>query len=386
MHWILVALLVGIAGVGIIPAFSQELQLATFQETVQILIDQQFSNNVTASVTLQTTSNQEIRIPSELEQKIRENERIVAVILTNEENCVLGVFEDSCIMINVSRDESEKGIIAIQEDAKSIGNSLIDDVNAVFDTNAKFHSVFVHHRDESNVALETSGVVSGRGTVSAVYTMSREDTQSMYEKISTILLPSVIREAGGFYDIAKKLSSEPNARMTFSIIPIESSSLYQLKLAVDYPDTASELGEKIRPLEFLKTNELKRSDYFSQGFYPLNSLLQVVVLSSEPTHVKQVAPQTLLTEIIGGEKIPTDVTKDGWVFDPDSGDKIDGKYIFGQKFSVKNTELQFALVADIVGSNEKIEEFGIDQSIIVVIIIAVIAGGAAAFYLKGYRK
>ena len=48
----------------------QSPQLSTFQETAQILIDKQISNNVTASITLQSTSNQEIRIPSELEQQI----------------------------------------------------------------------------------------------------------------------------------------------------------------------------------------------------------------------------------------------------------------------------------------------------------------------------
>jgi len=47
--------------------FGQELQLATFQETAQIIIDQQISKNVTSSITLQTTSNQEMKIPSELE-------------------------------------------------------------------------------------------------------------------------------------------------------------------------------------------------------------------------------------------------------------------------------------------------------------------------------
>jgi len=55
-----------------VSAQTESPQLATFQETAQILIDKQISNNVTASITLQSTSNQEIRIPSELEQKILE--------------------------------------------------------------------------------------------------------------------------------------------------------------------------------------------------------------------------------------------------------------------------------------------------------------------------
>ena len=56
--------------------------------------------------------------------------------------------------------------------------------------------------------LETSGVVSGRGIVSVVYTMPMEDTSSMYEKISAMLIPKIIRDGGGFYDVAKDLSFE----------------------------------------------------------------------------------------------------------------------------------------------------------------------------------
>lgn len=364
---------------------AQQLKLATFQETAQILIDQQLTNNVIASITLQSTSNQEIRIPSELEQKLRENERIIAVVLTNEEQCILGVQNEACILVNVSRDESEKGIVAIQEGAKEIGNSVIGDINEVFDTNAKFHSVFVHHKDEVNVALETSGVVSGRGTISAVYTMPLEDTGSMYDKISTILIPNVIRESGGFYDVAKNLASEDTAAMTFSIIPKENSSLYQIKLSVGYPSSASNFSE-VDPLEFLKTNELKRSNYFSEGIYPLNSILQVVILSSESNNVKEVNTNFLPTKIIEGEKIPTDLSINGWIFDPDSGNKIDGKYLFGKKTSVNKNELIFTLSsasAEIIMPTET-SDFG--GSIFIIIIIVVVAGSAAAYYLKGYKK
>jgi hypothetical protein len=39
-------------------AYAQKPQLATFQEIAQVIVDQKLSNNVTASVTLQSTSNQ----------------------------------------------------------------------------------------------------------------------------------------------------------------------------------------------------------------------------------------------------------------------------------------------------------------------------------------
>ncbi|MFB5619271.1 MAG: hypothetical protein ACE5RE_06735, partial [Candidatus Nitrosomaritimum aestuariumsis] len=152
-------------------AFSQDIGLATFQEMAQVIVDKSKSQEVTASVTLQTTSIQEIKIPSDLEKRIRDHERITSIILTNENECVLGVIDESCIMINVQRDPSDKGIIAIQDSTKEVAEQFISDINAVFDTEAKFHSIYVHSDDETNRILETSGVVSGRGTVSAVYVM-----------------------------------------------------------------------------------------------------------------------------------------------------------------------------------------------------------------------
>ncbi len=50
-------------------AIAQEPRLATFQETAQVLFDQQLSKNVTSAITLQTSSNTEIKIPTDLVKK-----------------------------------------------------------------------------------------------------------------------------------------------------------------------------------------------------------------------------------------------------------------------------------------------------------------------------
>ncbi|MEC4848659.1 MAG: hypothetical protein RI100_05670 [Nitrosarchaeum sp.] len=380
--WILfglIGMLIGMTGY----AYSQETNLATFQETAQIIIDKSISQNVTASIALQSTSIQEIKIPAELEQKIREDRRITAIVVTNENHCILGVFDESCIIINVARNPEDKGILAIQNTTKRVASLFIDDVNQALDTEAKFHSVFIQSGDEISKALETSGSISGKGTVSAVYTMPMEDTASMYEKISALLLPREIRDRGGFYEVAKNLSKEENAKMTFSIIPIENKSLLQLKLSVDYPNTASSI-KQINPLELLKTNELKRSEYFSSGFYPLNSILQVVVLSPESTNVSDVRGNIIPTQLVDGEKIPTEITKEGWIFDPEQGKRIQGKFIFGERKSIDKNELIFSLGGSQL-STPKIET-SFDESVVIVIIISVVAIGAAIYYLKGYRK
>ncbi len=378
---ILCLALIMLIGVATGLAYSQEIKHATFQETAQIIIDQSISQNVTASITLQSTSIQEIKIPAELDQEVRDNKRIAAIIFTNQDQCVLGVVNESCIMINVTRDPTDKGIIAIQDSTKEIANLYIDKLNQVFDTNAKFHSVFIHSDGKSNEALETSGIISGKGMISAVYTLPMEDTDSMYEKISAILIPKSIRDSGGFYDVAKNLSSENNAKMTFSWIPLDSKSLFQLKLSVDYPNSAS-ISSEIDPLKFLKVEELKRSEYFDSGFYPLNSIIQVAILSSDNTNVSDVKGNIVPAQIIDGEKIPIEITEQGWIFDPEEGQRIQGKYIFGEKTSVSKEELKFSLG----GENLQQIKQEFDESVIVVIIIAIVAIAAAVFYLKGYKK
>ena len=256
--------------------------------------------------------------------------------------CIRSEHNESCILINVKRNPDDKNFLQVQNRTLQIAEEFIDEINEIFDTKAKLHSTFIHSNDDTSIALETSGVISGRGTISAVYTMPMEDTDSMYEKISAILIPKIIRESGGFYDVAKNLSSQDYSKMTFSIIPTENKSLLQLRLSINYPQMASEINE-ISPLEFLKTNELKRSDYFSSGFYPLNSIIQVVVLESEDTKVSDVKGNITPTQIIDGERIPTDITMKGWVFDPQEGQRIQGKYIFGKDTTVNEKELEFSL-------------------------------------------
>lgn len=375
---IILLIIVGFLANGVHFSYSQDASLATFQETAQVLIDKR-TQEITSSITLQSTSIQEIKIPSELEEKIRNNPRITSVIITNEDQCILGVFDQSCIIINVSRDPTDKGVIEIQDSTKELANQFIDDINQAFDTKSKFHSVFIHSDDELNRALETSGAVSGRGIVSAVYTMPMEDSDSMYEKISAILIPKIIRDGNGFYETAKNLSSEDNSKVTFSIIPLENNSLLQLKLSATFSE-GSEIT-KIEPLKFLSTNELKRSEYFSSGFYPLNSIFQIVILANEPLAISNVSGDLIPTQIIDGEKIPKEFTK-GWVFDPDGGEKIQGKFIFGRDSSITNKDLEFSL-AD---NSQQKQESSFDESIVILVIIIVGGIGAAVYFLKGYKK
>ena len=392
MQWTLPLLLAlwGLAGASAAGhAHSQEMGLATFQESAQVIVDASISYRSTASIVLQSTSVQEIRIPAGLEQEMREDGRVAAVVVTNQDRCVLGVGADrSCVMINVKRDPADAGITAIQESVRGAADAYIGRIGAALGIEPEFHSVFIHTDDESNRALETSGVVSGRGSISAVYTMPMEDTDAMYQKITALLIPREIRDGGGFYDVARGMASDGNAKATFSLIPLDAGSLLQIRLSVDRPIVDRDATE-IRPLEFLGVDRIDRSGYFAGGFYPLNSIIQVVVLSPNGTAVAGVAGNTLPTREVDGEAVPTDVTGDGWVFDPSEGQRIQGKYIFGQRASVTGGELAITLAGAGEppagtppagnGGGEGVQPY------VVLGIIAAAAAAAAAFYLRGYR-
>ena len=291
---ICIAILIIIVGISTNYAYSQEIGLATFQESAQLIVDNKIDQKNTASITLSSSNIQEIKIPMELEQKIRENDRIEAIVLTNQNNCVLGITDESCILINVKRNPEDKGINAIQESTKKIGELFIDEINQLFDTNAKFFQVYIHTSAEVNQEFDTSGTISGEGTVSAVYRMPMEDTDSMYGKISAMLISKQIRDNGGFYDIATDMATEENAKMTFSIIPTETKTLLQLKLSNNTP--IQDIATDINPLEFFKIKDLNRSGYFSTGNYPLNSIFQIIILSNEETKVSDIKGNIITTQ------------------------------------------------------------------------------------------
>jgi len=383
---IFVISIIMVIGISTNYAHSQEIGLSTFQESAQVLIDKKISNKSITSITLLSSNLQEIKIPTELEQKIRENERVQAVVITNQNNCVLGVKDyESCIIINIERNPEDKGINAIQDSTKEIADLYIHEMNQVFDTNAKFFQIYVHTSDETNQALGTSGIISGYRTISAVYTMPMQDTDYMYDKLSSMLLSKSIRDGEGFYNVAKILSEDENAKMSFSIIPSESKSLLQLRISIENPIESQMEGTitKINPLEFFNIENLNRSNYFSSGNYPLNSIFQIVILANDETNVSDVRGNIIPTQMIDGIEIPIEITKKGWIFDPQKGEQIQGKYIFGESTSINENELKFSLG----GSNLQYkEEIKLDESITVVIIITIVSIGAAIFYLKGYKK
>ncbi|MBI3639242.1 MAG: hypothetical protein HY223_02905 [Thaumarchaeota archaeon] len=343
-HIIIFFLVFSILVFNVFSAYAQQPQLASYHEVAQVLIDQKFQNQTTAFIGLESTSPLEMRVPVGLDQKIRNTANITSVTITNAQNCVLGVPKyDSCVLVTIDDPSliESYNITKIQTQSKAIGDSLIGDINSAFHLNSEFNNIYINPKGEFSNALGTSGAVSGNRTISIVYTMSSSKSDYLFDGFTSILLPPQIKDAGGFLDTAKKMSSDYNSSVTFAIIPRTDVSIYQLQVSERFPikNTIS----TINPLDFFGVDKLDRSSYFNTGFFPLNSILQVTLLSNQPHAITGHGGDLVPTQEKNGQTLPSDLTKTGWLFDPSSGNQITAVYLFGTTFSASKNDLTLTI-------------------------------------------
>ena len=385
-------------------ASAQTFEKATFQETATVLYDQKFSDSVIVSIGLETTDNSEFRFSDDLIRKIMENDKIRAVIFTNAGECVIGVTsEQQCIMINFDYQQlkGDGGIRQVQDSAREMSGMLIDDLEQTIGAESEFHSTFIHTVDDTNALLETSGVVSGRGAVSATYVMPKQSTDFLFVDLAGKLIPKNIRDGGGFFDISKELAKEDNSIISLTMIRNGDSNLFMFKVALEREDTSPDTLE-INVLEQFGINDISRSDVFDDRNVPLNSVIQLLVIPDEPSKINAIKTHAItdLTTLEG-------ISKKGWFFSSPVGNLIDAKFLFGQDKAVSYDELQveigpweggdemaFYSVEDIPKQESDTMEELVkedssdveDQSQYAVLGIIIAAGiGAAIFYLKGYK-
>jgi hypothetical protein len=378
-----------------VSAYAQQPQLASYRETASILVDQKVQNQTTASISLASTSTVEMRVPSELIEKIKNTANVTNVAITNADRCVVGVVDQGCIVISIVSPSliETYNITTIQTNARQIGDGLIDSINKAFATDAKFWLVYVNPRGELNNAIGTSGIISGNRTISVVYTMSRPDSAYLFEGLSSILIPKQIRDEGGFFEAANKMAQDSNSTVTFAMTPGQSATLYQLQVSKHIPIKTK--VTTIKPLELLGIDKLERSNYFSVGFFPLNSILEVMAISNDNIAVTNHGGDLAPTTIKNGQKFPADLTKEGWIIDPEAGQKISAIYLFGKTTSITNDQSSLTLgsasaqvqptqnntTIPIIAPPVKSSN---DYSIFV--LIGIIAAGAVAVYIFMKRR
>ena len=381
-------------------ADAQQFEKATLQETATVIFDQKLSKSVIISIGLETTSNDEIRFSDDVIEKINANEKIRSIVFTNVGECVIGVTaEQQCIMINFGYEDlkGDGGIRMVQDSAREMGDLIIDDLNQTFRTDAKFHSTFIHTSDDANTLMKTSGVVSGRGSVSATYVTDKSATDFLFSDLSGVLIPGDIREDGGFYDIMSSIAKDDNAIISISIIPNDDANFINFKVTKEMKDESSDVSS-INVLAQFGIDKISRTDYFDGKNVPLNSVIHLIIIPEEVRKINAIATHAI-TDVTTIENI----MKKGWFLSSPAGEIIDLRFLFGESKTVSADELRVETVpwdmesemtlysVEDIPEEEVVKEQSVNpneedttQYAVLGIIIA-IGIGAAIFYLKGYK-
>ncbi len=374
-----------------VAVYAQQPQLASYRETAHILVDEKVQNKTTAFVTLASTSPVEMRVPADLSLKLQNTANVSSVVITNAQNCVLGIQDQGCVLVNIVSPAliESYNITTIQTNARQVGDTLIDSINKAFALNAQFNNVYVNPKGDLSGALGTSGIVSGNRTISVVYTMSRPDSSYIFDGLTAILIPKQIRDDGGFFNAAQKMAQDSNSTVTFAITPGQGALLYQLQVSKQIPITSQ--VTIVKPLDLLGVDKLEKSSYFDVGFFPLNSILDVTVLSNDNVAVESHGGNLAPFTVKDGQKLPSDLTKSGWIMDPEYGPRISAIYLFGKDTAITSDQAALTLGNTIPTDNQnntvvpQPSPSG-QNNYSMYALIGIVAAGGAAIYLFLKRR
>ena len=327
-------------------------ELHSFQEQLQIIID--YTNSKSRiSVGMLSTNPNDIRFPDYIEQ-ISSNPEIVSFTLTNQFACSPNQIDRGCVIIGIKRDGLGDNLEEIRNNSREIADKIVGE------------GVIVFGVEFDSVTLEARTSIDGKKmTVAKVlYTTNRQATDNLFSALSTLLISSDIRESGGFYDDAVKLSKHNFADFTITLIPLENNSLRSLHVSLTcssqdsvLPDCPGHFDDmfasgNVSPLDVIQNDNISRSELFAGEFLPLNSIVQVLIYSEDDFQVKSVNSSVI-------EKLEDlgDLQENGWFFSSTSGKKIDARYIFAANTSASKNDLMFS-IGDNTGSDIEIKTIG----------------------------
>ena len=320
-----------------------------FKEVATIVVDEK-DDKMMISYSLLSKDKEDFRIPDSLEAKILGTEKIVSIVYTSEDNCAPGVYNATCILINIPLKEIKEdeeimdsydpetgiGYKDMQKVAREIGDSVIDDINQALAINVKYHSV---------VALTDYDLTNEEDAVlSVVYTMYDLPAKLLFNMFILQNITDETRMAAGFFNHAKDLTADENSEFKFSMIVEPTRILYSLHLSVISSDNEIEL-DNFSPLDLLHVDKLNRSKLFADGFYPLNSIVNVIIFSERELQVLKTN-----SEVIASIGNANELQKNGWYFissksDSDDGiNKLDLRYLFGKTNSVSKQQLLLSII------------------------------------------
>ena len=324
-------------------------EMHSFQEQFQIIIDQANSKS-RISIGMLSTHPNDIRFPDYIEA-INSNPRILSFTLTNQFACSPNNIERGCVIIEITREGLGDNLEEIKKNSREIADKIVGDGVIIF--GVEFDSVTLQHK----TSFDGKKMIVSQ----VLYTTNKQTTENLFGALSTLLISSTIRDAGGFYDNAEELSKHYFADFTLSFVPLEKNALRSLHISLTcsnedpiLPDCPGHFDDmyasgEINPLEILQVENINRSGIFTDQFLPLNSIIQIMVFSEDGLQVKSVNSGVIeKLEHLGN------LQENGWFFTSKSGNKIDGRYIFATESSASKNDLIFS-IGDNTGNNIEIK-------------------------------
>jgi len=325
----------------------------SLKEFLQIIIDQRESKN-RISVILISTSQSDIKLPDNIEA-ISSNPNIFSITITNEFACASTQIDKACVIIEVEREGLGDNLAEMKKNAREIADKIVADGVIIFAP--EFYST-VFQQKGSSFSMDVA-----KGSVAkVVYTIHKQPTSQLFPALSAMLLSNDIRTSGGFYNLAEKLAGSYFSEFEVVVMPLENDMLRELHISLLCSNETRELvncerlynalipgvqegtiDEQIArgyvsPLDFIQVENISRSKIFSDEFLPLNSFIQVLILSEEDLQVKSVN-----SNVIENLQDLGDLQESGWFFISKAGQEIDARYIFGQESSVSKNDLAFSI-------------------------------------------
>ena len=187
-------------------------EIHSFQEQFQIIIDQANSKS-RISIGMLSTHPNDIRFPDYIEA-IRSNPRILSFTLTNQFACSPNHIERGCVIIEIAREGLGDNLEEIKKNSREIADKIVGD------------GVIIFGVEFDSVTLQPKTTFDGKKTIvsQVLYTTNKQTTDNLFAALSTLLISSDIREAGGFYDHAEKLSKHYFSDFTVSFVPLDNNS------------------------------------------------------------------------------------------------------------------------------------------------------------------
>ena len=322
-----------------------EFEFADFQEHIQMQINPTQGTTEISAVML-SPSSQDILIPPKLEKSIFNEERIHAVVFTNKWQCVPGAAADPCVMVQITREGLGEFTETIQKNTREITDKIVTDSQFI-GMKTKFHSILIE-ADKPSEGIPP--------LATAVYTTKVFSTSTLLSMIGDQLLDKEIRDGGGFYDILNKLTENEFTEFSLTLRPSNDSILRTIMVTLSTSGLPEEmLTDTIDPLNLIGASvanfpqdKIYRSKYFSEGFFPLNSIFNIIVITEPDYQIKNVNGGLIATITTSA-----DLEDSGWFFTSNSNGKIEGRYLFGTDSSVSKHDLIFSI------TNNKSEYLGV---------------------------